>query len=80
MPMKDIVNNQNVQITMSQPVITCEVENEFHYLVKCKQYDQLRNVLFSRLSCPEFDQLNDQNWLIRAMPELKRFFCSDVVP
>ena len=42
-------------------VKTFEVENEFHFLVKCKHYDQLRNVLFSRLSCPEFDQLNDQN-------------------
>ena len=42
-------------------VKTFEVENEFHFLVKCKQYDQLRIVLFSRLSCPEFDQLNDQN-------------------
>ena len=45
----------------SLAVKTCEIENEFHFLVKCKQYDQLRNVLFSRLSCPEFDQLNDQN-------------------
>ena len=42
-------------------VKTFEVENEFHFLVKCKQYDQLRIVLFSHLSCPEFDQLNDQN-------------------
>ena len=42
-------------------VKTFEIENEFHFLVKCKQYDQLRIVLFSHLSCPEFDQLNDQN-------------------
>ena len=42
-------------------VKTFEVENEFHFLIKCKQYDHLRNVLFSDLSCPEFDQLNDQN-------------------
>ena len=42
-------------------VKTFEVENEFHFLVKCKQYDQLHIVLFSHLSCPEFDQLNDQN-------------------
>ena len=42
-------------------VKTFDVENEFHFLVKCKQYDHLRNVLFSRLSCPEFDQLNEQN-------------------
>ena len=42
-------------------VQTFEVENEFHFLIKCKQYDHLRNVLFSDLSCPEFDQLNDQN-------------------
>ena len=42
-------------------VKTYDVENEFHFLVKCKQYDHLRTVLFSRLSCPEFDHLNDQN-------------------
>ena len=42
-------------------VKTFEVENEFHFLVQCKQYEHLRNVLFSRLSCPEFDQLNEQN-------------------
>ena len=46
---------------VSAAVKTFEVENEFHFLLKCKQYDQLRIVLFSRLSCPEFDQLNDQN-------------------
>ena len=46
---------------VSAAVPTLEVENEFHFLLKCKQYDQLRIVLFSRLSCPEFDQLNDQN-------------------
>ena len=38
-----------------------EVENEFHFLINCKQYDHLRSVLFSKLSCPQFDQLNDQN-------------------
>ena len=42
-------------------VKTFEVENEFHFLVKCKQYDHLRCVLFSKLSCPEFDPLNDQS-------------------
>ena len=42
-------------------VKTFEVENEFHFLVKCKQYVQLHIVLFSHLSCPEFDQLNEQN-------------------
>ena len=38
-----------------------DVENEFHFLVICKQYVKLRSVLYSHLSCPEFDQLNDQN-------------------
>ena len=42
-------------------VKTFEVENEFHFLVKCKQYDHIRNALFAKLSCPEFDQLNEQN-------------------
>ena len=42
-------------------VKTFDVETEFHFLVICKQYEKLRSVLFSRLSCPEFDQLNDQN-------------------
>ena len=37
------------------------VENEFHFLMYCKQYDNLRPVLFSKLSCPHFDQMNDQN-------------------
>ena len=37
------------------------VENEFHFLMYCKQYDNLRSVLFSKLSCPHFDQMNDQN-------------------
>ena len=46
---------------VSVAVKTFEVENEFHFLVKCREYDQLRYVLFSHLSCPEFDQLNDQN-------------------
>ena len=46
---------------LTSVVKTVEVENEFHFLVKYKHYDQLRNVLFSRLSCPEFDQLNEQN-------------------
>ena len=27
----------------------------------CNQYDHLRSVLFSKLSCPQFDQMNDQN-------------------
>ena len=38
-----------------------EVENEFHFLMYCNQYDHLRSVLFSKLSCPQFDQMNDQN-------------------
>ena len=38
-----------------------DVENEYHFLMCCKQYDQLRSVLFSKLSCPQFDQMNDQN-------------------
>ena len=38
-----------------------EVENEFHFLMYCKQYDNLRSVLFSKLSFPQFDQMNDQN-------------------
>ena len=46
---------------VSTAVKTFKVEDEFHFLVQCKQYDHLRRVLFSLLSCPEFDQLNDQN-------------------
>ena len=42
-------------------VKTFEVENEFHFLMHCKQYDHLRSVLFSKLSCLQFDQMNDQN-------------------
>ena len=38
-----------------------DVENEYHFLMCCKQYDHLRSVLFSKLSCPQFDQMNDQN-------------------
>ena len=38
-----------------------EVENEFHFLMYCNQYADLRSVLFSKLSCPQFDQMNDQN-------------------
>ena len=37
------------------------VENEFYFLMHCNQYDHLRSVLFSKLSCPQFDQMNDQN-------------------
>ena len=42
-------------------VKTFDVENEFHFLVICKQYVKLRSALYSHLSCPEFDQLNNQN-------------------
>ena len=38
-----------------------DVENEFHFLMCCKQYDHLRSVLFTKLSCPQFNQMNDQN-------------------
>ena len=38
-----------------------DVENEYHFLMCCKQYDHLHSVLFSKLSCPQFDQMNDQN-------------------
>ena len=37
-----------------------DVENEFHFLMCCKQYDHLRSVLFKKLSCPQFNQMNDQ--------------------
>ena len=60
MPVKDIADNQNVQIMMSQ-LLSKLSKLKMNFTFLCKQYDQLRNVLFSRLSCPEFDQLNDQN-------------------
>ena len=46
---------------VTTPPDQLEVENEFHFLMYCKQYDNLRSVLFSKLSCPQFDQMNDQN-------------------
>ena len=46
---------------VTTPPDQLEVENEFHFLMYCNQYDHLRSVLFSKLSCPQFDQMNDQN-------------------
>ena len=46
---------------VTTPPDQLEVENEFHFLMHCNQYDHLRSVLFSKLSCPQFEQMNDQN-------------------
>ena len=48
-------------IIVTTPPDKLQVENEFHFLMHCKQYDRLRSVLFSKLSCLQFDQMNDQN-------------------
>ena len=37
-----------------------DVENEFHFLIVCSQYESLRNVLFSKIE-PIFNTMTDQN-------------------
>ena len=37
------------------------VEDEFHFLVVCSQYDNLRSVLFSKIESPSFPSMSDKN-------------------
>ena len=48
----------NYSITIVAIVETMVIED---FMYKMKQKVNFRCVLFSKLSCPEFDQLNDQN-------------------
>ena len=38
-----------------------DVENEFHFLIVCSQYDNLRSVLYSKIESPSFPSMTDQN-------------------
>ena len=35
------------------------IENEYHFIMKCSQYDQLRSELFAQIQTVEFSQMND---------------------
>ena len=35
------------------------IENEYHFIMKCSQYDQLRSELFAQIQAVEFSQMND---------------------
>ena len=37
-----------------------DVENEFHFLIVCSQYDDLRSVLYSKIESPTFATMTDQ--------------------
>ena len=38
-----------------------DVENEFHFLIVCSQYDSLRNVLYSKIESPSFATMTDHD-------------------
>ena len=35
------------------------VENEYHFLIKCSQYDQLRSQMFAQIQAVDFAEMND---------------------
>ena len=35
------------------------IENEYHFIMKCSQYDQLRSEMFAQIQADEFSQMND---------------------
>ena len=35
------------------------IENEYHFIMKCSQYDQLRSEMFAQIQAVEFSQMND---------------------
>ena len=48
---------------------TNEVEDEFHFLIKCQKFSPERNKLFSdiQMSCVNFQQLSEENKLLWLM-------------
>ena len=36
------------------------VENEYHFVMKCSQYDQLRSEMFARIQVADFRHMSDQ--------------------
>ena len=36
------------------------VENEYHFMMKCSQYDQLRSEMFARIQVADFRHMSDQ--------------------
>ena len=35
------------------------IENEYHFIMNCSQYDQLRSEMFAQIQAVEFPQMND---------------------
>ena len=35
------------------------IENEYHFIMNCSQYDQLRSEMFAQIQAVEFFQMND---------------------
>ena len=35
------------------------VENEYHFLMECSQYDSIRSEMFEKIQAAEFNALND---------------------
>ena len=40
------------------------IENEYHFIMKCSQYDQLRSEMFAQIQAVEFFQMNDDEKFI----------------
>ena len=40
------------------------VENEYHFIMKCSQYDQPRHEMFAQIQAVEFLQMNDDSKFI----------------
>ena len=51
-----------------------QIEDEFHFLLICSQYNQLRNVMFSKIEIPGFHDFSDQDkfiYLLTSRPAVK---------
>ena len=40
------------------------IENEYHFIMKCSQYDQLRSEMFAQIQAVKFFQMNDDEKFI----------------
>ena len=68
--------------TDSLPEEDKQIEDEFHFLIKCRQYDQLRNDLFSSVEIPGFIDFSDKDKFIylltsRAAVKITAQFIAD---
>ena len=50
------------------------VEDEYHFIISCCQYEQLRNVMFSSIDIPGFSDFTDRDkfiYLLTSRPAVK---------